>query len=240
MPAGRPVGVARKRQLAGPMDYDEEPPPGSCSPTTGGRSAAERVGMGCEGCAGSLDRGPAVGDRVTGHAWHSDCDRSLQRGPTLFRRVREGYCGREFRIFKFRTMHSAVYAPTDRLVLASRKDDRTFPLSSLLRRTSLDQLPQLFNVLRGDMWLIGPRPQSPLATASEYRHADTVQGNAGRHEIKPGITSSAQINRWWGPTSTIEQRVAHDFYYINNWSPWFDFQLLLMTAIRSFVHQNAF
>jgi lipopolysaccharide/colanic/teichoic acid biosynthesis glycosyltransferase len=90
-------------------------------------------------------------------------------GPALFHQKREGYQGREFDILKFRTMHQTASKPTDRLVLTTEGDSRIFPLGALLRRTSLDELPQLLNVLRGDMWLVGPRPHSPLATAALCR-----------------------------------------------------------------------
>jgi Undecaprenyl-phosphate glucose phosphotransferase len=164
-------------------------------------------------------------------------------GPALFRQKREGYRGREFDILKFRTMHQAASQPADRLVLTTKGDSRIFPLGALLRRTSLDELPQLLNVLRGDMWLVGPRPHSRLATAADLRYADAVRHYAGRHKIKPGITGWAQINGWRGPTQTVEQierRVAHDIYYIDNWSPLFDLKILLMTVVRGFVHHNAF
>lgn len=162
-------------------------------------------------------------------------------GPVFFRQIREGYRGKEFRIFKFRTMHHAPATAT--LILATRDDRRTFPLGALLRKTSLDELPQLLNVLLGDMWLIGPRPHSTLATAADRLYVDAVKRYAGRHKIKPGITGWAQINGWRGPTSTleqIEQRVAHDLYYIENWSLLLDLRILLMTAIKGFVHRNAF
>jgi Undecaprenyl-phosphate glucose phosphotransferase len=170
--------------------------------------------------------------------------RLCSRGPVLFRQIREGYCGREFRIFKFRSMHvSSSEMPSDRLVLTTHQDHRTYPFGAFLRRTSLDELPQLFNVLLGDMWLIGPRPHSPLATAGDACYAEVVSRYGGRHAFKPGITGWAQVNGWRGPTSTveqIEQRVAHDLYYIKNWSPMFDLQIILMTAVRGFVHPNAF
>ncbi len=165
-------------------------------------------------------------------------------GPVFFRQTREGYGGREFRIFKFRTMHATDAAQeANRLRLAVRHDPRVFPLGAFLRRTSLDELPQLFNVLLGDMWFIGPRPHSPLATAADARYADVVRQYSSRHRIKPGITGWAQVNGWRGPTETaeqIEQRVMHDLYYIENWSMLLDLQILMKTGLRGFVHQNAF
>ncbi len=165
-------------------------------------------------------------------------------GPIFSRQVREGYGGREFRIFKFRTVHAADPArATGRIPLAARHDPRIFPLGGFLRRTSLDELPQLFNVLLGDMWFIGPRPHSPLATAPDARHADIVSQYASRHRIKPGITGWAQVNGWGGPTETVEQKssgVTHDLYYVENWSVLLDLQILMRTGLRGFVHQNAF
>jgi polysaccharide biosynthesis protein PslA len=164
-------------------------------------------------------------------------------GPVFFRQVREGYCGREFRIFKFRTMHAEASSPSDGIVLATKGDNRCFPFGALLRRTSLDELPQLLNVLAGDMWLIGPRPHSPLATADGRLYSDAVAQYAARHRIKPGITGWAQVNGWRGPTINSEQireRVVHDLFYIENWSPLLDWRILIKTALHGFAHQNAF
>jgi Undecaprenyl-phosphate glucose phosphotransferase len=164
-------------------------------------------------------------------------------GPVFFRQMREGYCGRQFSIFKFRSMRVDPGQPGDKLVLTTRNDNRTFPLGAWLRKTSLDELPQLFNVLLGDMWLIGPRPHSPLATAADRPYAAAVERYAARHKIKPGITGWAQINGWRGPTNTIEQieqRVNHDLYYIEHWSPLLDMRILMMTVLRGFSHGNAF
>ncbi len=163
-------------------------------------------------------------------------------GSILFRQEREGYNGRAFTIFKFRTMRVAE-SPVGELVLTARRDPRVFPLGALLRKTSLDELPQIFNVLRGDMWLVGPRPHSPLATAAGKRYAVAVQEYMSRFRVKPGITGWAQVNGWRGPTNTIEQiqqRVAYDRYYIENISFWLDLKILLKTSVKGFKHYNAF
>jgi Undecaprenyl-phosphate glucose phosphotransferase len=163
-------------------------------------------------------------------------------GPVLFRQMREGYCGRQFSMLKFRTMR-VDSRPADKLVLTARDDSRVFPLGAWLRKTSMDELPQLINVLRGDMWLIGPRPHSPLATAAGRTYAIAVRRYAARHKIKPGLTGWAQINGWRGPTNTIEQinqRVNHDLYYIDHWSPLLDLRILMMTVLRCFSDRNAF
>jgi Undecaprenyl-phosphate glucose phosphotransferase len=163
-------------------------------------------------------------------------------GPVLFKQQREGYGGRIFTIFKFRTMRPSS-GPTSKLTLTARDDPRVFPVGSLLRKTSLDELPQLINVLRGDMWLVGPRPHSPLATAAGQRYSAAVFGYMARLRVKPGITGWAQVNGWRGPTNTLEQiqqRFTYDLYYIQHLSLWFDLQVLLQTAIRGFVHKNAY
>jgi lipopolysaccharide/colanic/teichoic acid biosynthesis glycosyltransferase len=118
-----------------------------------------------------------------------------------------------------------------------------FPFGALLRKTSLDELPQLLNVIRGDMWLVGPRPHSPLATAAGQRYSAAVSGYMARLRVKPGITGWAQVNGWRGPTNTLEQiqqRLTHDLHYIEHLSLWFDFKILLRTVIMGFVHENAY
>ncbi len=163
-------------------------------------------------------------------------------GPILFRQEREGYNGNKFVIFKFRTMNSAPLE-TNRLILTEKEDSRLFPLGAFLRKTSLDELPQLLNVLRGDMWIVGPRPHSPLATAAGQSYSAAVKHYMARQKVKPGMTGWAQVNGWRGATNTVEQiqqRVVHDLYYIDHWSVWLDFQILLQTAVKGFVHQNAY
>lgn len=165
-------------------------------------------------------------------------------GPVLFRQKRQGYGGREFEILKFRTMRLPERpAEQTGLKLAERGDPRTFAFGAFLRRTSLDELPQLLNVLRGEMWLVGPRPHSPLACAAGRPYAEVVDGYLARHRMKPGITGWAQVNGWRGPTETVEQiaaRVRHDLDYIENWSPLLDLRILCATLLRGFRDKNAF
>jgi Undecaprenyl-phosphate glucose phosphotransferase len=165
-------------------------------------------------------------------------------GPVLFRQVRRGYGGKQFRIFKFRTMHQAAsLGGQNRLTLTRRDDPRIFPVGGWLRRTSLDELPQLFNVILGDMWLVGPRPHSPLAEAAGVIYADAVADYIARYRIKPGITGWAQVNGWRGPTETLEQisrRVQCDLDYIERWSPWFDARIVIATVSGGLKHENAF
>jgi Undecaprenyl-phosphate glucose phosphotransferase len=161
-------------------------------------------------------------------------------GPVFFRQLRVGYRGRMFWIYKFRTMHAADQPHTR---LTQRDDPRIFPFGSILRKLSLDELPQLLNVLLGDMSLVGPRPHMPEARAAGKLYFEAVNEYAGRHRVKPGITGWAQINGWRGPTETLEQierRVEFDIYYIENWTLMFDIVILLRTVLVGFAGKNAF
>lgn len=161
-------------------------------------------------------------------------------GPVLFRQRRIGYKGHEFNIIKFRTMDVTDH-PHIRLTQVN--DPRVFKFGSFLRKTSLDELPQLLNVLKGDMSLVGPRPHMPEARAAGKLYFEAVNEYAGRHRVKPGITGWAQVNGWRGPTETIEQierRVEHDMYYIDNWSLTLDLVILLRTVFVGFFGKNAF
>ena len=147
-------------------------------------------------------------------------------GPVLFRQQRHGWNGRIIEIWKFRTMYQH---PDDQVRQASRHDPRVTPVGRLLRRTSLDELPQLYNVLRGDMALVGPRPHAVL---HNLYYCERIQAYAARHRIKPGITGLAQVNGHRGETETLEkmqQRVAADLAYINRWSFWLDLKILCKT-----------
>ncbi|MFL5251877.1 MAG: exopolysaccharide biosynthesis polyprenyl glycosylphosphotransferase, partial [Rhodopila sp.] len=175
---------------------------------------------------------------ITIAIWLSD------HGPVFFRQKRRGYGGKTFDIIKFRTMRVAESKPDALLLkLTARDDPRIFPVGRFLRKTSLDELPQLLNVLKGDMWLVGPRPHSPYAQAAGVLYARAVQEYAARYRIKPGITGWAQVCGWRGPTETLEQlskRVEHDLYYIENWSFLFDVKILFRTLFCAFGHENAF
>ncbi len=162
------------------------------------------------------------------------------KGPILFRQKRIGYKGQDFNIMKFRTMH----VQTDRNFLLTRRDDpRLFKFGSFMRRLSLDELPQLFNVLRGEMSLVGPRPHMPEARADGRLYFDAVSEYANRQRVKPGITGWAQVNGWRGPTETqeqIERRVECDIYYIDNWSLLLDLIIIFRTILHGFYGRNAF
>ena len=150
-------------------------------------------------------------------------------GPVLFLQTRNGFNGRPFRIVKFRTMH--VLEDGDVIRQATRADSRVTRLGRWLRRANIDELPQLFNVLNSDMSLVGPRPH-PVALNNEYDKL--IATYALRNHVKPGITGWAQVNGYRGETPTtdlMEQRVAHDLWYINNWSMWSDIKILFRTLI---------
>ncbi len=164
-------------------------------------------------------------------------------GPVFFRQERRGFGGHTFDIMKFRTMHVAASMRNPQtLKLTTRNDPRVSSIGRILRKTSLDELPQLLNVLRGDMWLVGPRPHSPFATAGGIIYAKAIRDYPSRYRIKPGITGWAQVCGWRGPTDTLEQlgnRVDHDLYYIENWSIFFDIRILFKTLSCAFGHENA-
>ena len=161
------------------------------------------------------------------------------RGPVLFTQKRYGFNNNEFTVLKFRTMHDAPEADGT-VTQASRNDSRITPVGRFLRRTSLDELPQLINVIRGEMSLVGPRPH---AVAHNEEYAAVINEYLSRHRVKPGITGWAQVNGFRGETATLDlmrQRVQHDLYYIENWSVLFDLRILVMTLFVGFVHRNAY
>ena len=161
--------------------------------------------------------------------------RMTSRGPIFYKQVRMGIDGRTFSILKFRTMPIDAEAKTGE-VWASKSDDRATGLGSVMRRLSLDELPQLFNVLSGEMSLVGPRPERPVFVNQFRRH---VPGYMLRHKVKAGMTGWAQIHGWRGNTS-IEKRIEYDLYYVRHWSLWLDLRILFLTVFRGFVHPNAY
>ena len=163
-------------------------------------------------------------------------------GPIFFRQPREGFNNKPFRVFKFRTMHAHA-AETDAINQAARDDPRVTRVGRFLRRTSLDELAQLFNVLQGDMSLVGPRPHAPSTRAGGRLFSDVVASYAARHKVKPGITGWAQVCGWRGATDTeakLIRRFEHDLFYIENWSIWFDFYILARTIGSLILSKNAF
>ena len=163
-------------------------------------------------------------------------------GPIFFRQPREGFNNHPFRVYKFRSMFDRD-AELDTIVQASRRDPRVSRVGALLRRTSLDELPQLFNVLQGDMSVVGPRPHAASTRAGGRLFSEVVSSYAARHKVKPGITGWAQVCGWRGETDTEDKlikRFEHDLYYIENWSIWFDFYIVARTAVALIIPRNAF
>ncbi len=163
-------------------------------------------------------------------------------GPIFFRQPREGFNNKPFRVYKFRTMYHD-HGQVERIDQASRGDPRVTRIGRLLRRTSLDELPQLFNVLQGDMSLVGPRPHAPSTRAAGRLFPEVVASYAARHKVKPGITGWAQVCGWRGETDTeakLVKRFEHDLYYIENWSLWFDLYILARTVGALILPKNAF
>jgi Undecaprenyl-phosphate glucose phosphotransferase len=159
-------------------------------------------------------------------------------GPVIFRQSRNGFNGRQFVIFKFRTMTVQENGPA--VLQATRDDPRVTAIGRLLRSASIDELPQLLNVLKGDMSLIGPRPH---ALAHDSYFENVLSDYAFRHHVKPGITGWAQCNGARGATPSIEhisERVKLDLWYINNWSLWLDIQILIKTFFEVLRKRNAY
>ncbi|AQX58909.1 UDP-glucose:undecaprenyl-phosphate glucose-1-phosphate transferase [Pseudomonas syringae pv. actinidiae] len=159
-------------------------------------------------------------------------------GPVLFRQRRYGLDGRSIMVWKFRSM--IVQDTAEGVRQATRNDIRVTPLGAFLRRTSLDELPQFFNVLHGEMSIVGPRPH---AVAHNEQYRKQVSGYMLRHKVKPGITGWAQINGWRGETDTLDKmrmRVEFDLEYIEHWSIWLDLKIILLTLLKGFVNKNAF
>lgn len=155
-------------------------------------------------------------------------------GPVLYRQKRMGLDGRTFQMLKFRSMRTDAEDDTGP-VWAARNDGRRTEIGALLRRASLDELPQLVNVLKGEMSLVGPRPERPVFI-EEFRKR--IPRYMLRHKVKAGITGWAQVNGWRGDTS-LEKRIECDLYYIEHWSLLFDLKILWLSLWRGFVHKNA-
>ncbi len=160
------------------------------------------------------------------------------RGPVLFRQTRYGFNNEEFTVLKFRTMRHG--AGGSRMHQATREDSRVTRVGAFLRRTSLDELPQFYNVLRGEMSLVGPRPH---AVPHNEQYAALIGGYLGRHRVKPGMTGWAQVHGLRGETATPELmrlRVEYDIFYIEHWTLWLDLKILVLTLFVGFVNENAY
>lgn len=159
-------------------------------------------------------------------------------GPVIFRQVRYGMDGKPIKVWKFRSM--SVMENGDKVVQATKGDARITPLGRILRSTSLDELPQFINVLKGDMSIVGPRPH---AVAHNEQYRSIIQGYMLRHKVKPGITGWAQINGWRGETDTLEKmekRIEFDLQYIRDWSIWLDLRIVFLTIFKGFISKTAY
>lgn len=160
------------------------------------------------------------------------------KGPVFFRQRRHGSNYKIIEVYKFRTM--SVLEDGDTIRQASKDDKRVTRVGRYLRMTSLDELPQLLNVLAGNMSLVGPRPH---ALAHDDHYSELLEDYASRHRVKPGITGWAQINGFRGEITEpglMEQRVRYDLEYIDNWSIWFDIKVLLLTPLFGFISRKAY
>jgi Undecaprenyl-phosphate glucose phosphotransferase len=164
------------------------------------------------------------------------------KGPALFRQKRLGFNNEVIEVYKFRSMYvDQNDAAAARLV--TKGDPRVTRVGRFIRKTSIDELPQFFNVLRGDLSLVGPRPHAAAAKAQDRLYHEVVDGYFARHRVKPGVTGWAQINGWRGETDNdvkIQMRTEFDLAYIENWSLWFDLKIMLLTPIRLMNTENAY
>lgn len=164
-------------------------------------------------------------------------------GPIFFRQSRHGYNHRPIMVWKFRSMRHEAADPDARRIV-TRDDDRVTRVGRLIRKTSIDELPQLFNVLAGELSLVGPRPHAVTGMSSRQQlFSEIVEGYSGRHKVPPGITGWAQVNGWRGEIDDPEQlrqRFEHDLYYIENWSIWLDLKILAMTPLKLFDTRHAY
>jgi putative colanic acid biosynthesis UDP-glucose lipid carrier transferase len=166
------------------------------------------------------------------------CIKWSSPGPVFFRQPRHGLNGKKFNVYKFRSMK--VHQEHGTITQATQNDPRITRIGQFLRRTSLDELPQFFNVLIGDMSVVGPRPH---ALQHNDMYKDRVELYMLRHRVKPGITGWAQIHGYRGETDTEEKmvkRVQFDLYYIRNWSLWMDLRIIVWTAFRGWTGNNAY
>jgi putative colanic acid biosynthesis UDP-glucose lipid carrier transferase len=160
------------------------------------------------------------------------------KGPVFFKQLRHGWDGRIIRVYKFRTMRQHENELEVRQAQAN--DGRVTLFGKFLRKTSLDELPQFFNVLQGRMSIVGPRPH---AVSHNEFYKDSIKAYMQRHKVKPGITGWAQVNGWRGETEKIEKmekRVEYDLYYIEHWSLAFDLKIIFLTFFRGFIGKNAY
>jgi Undecaprenyl-phosphate glucose phosphotransferase len=164
------------------------------------------------------------------------------KGPVIFKQKRHGFNNELIEVYKFRSMYTDR-SDANASKLVTRNDPRVTRVGRIIRKTSIDELPQFFNVLKGELSVVGPRPHALEAKADSKLYYEAVDGYFARHKVKPGVTGWAQINGWRGETDTVDkimQRVHHDLYYIENWSILLDLYILFMTPIRLLKSENAY
>ena len=156
-------------------------------------------------------------------------------GPVIFSQERVGLHNRPFQMYKFRSM--AVQKPSEeKNAWTTKNDPRVTPVGKFIRKTSIDELPQLWNILKGDMSLVGPRPERPHFV-EKFR--EEIPRYMVKHQVRPGLTGWAQVNGYRGDTS-ITKRIEYDLYYIENWSLGLDFKIIFLTFFKGFVNKNAY
>lgn len=164
------------------------------------------------------------------------------KGPVIFRQKRHGFNNEVIEVYKFRSMYTDQCDPTARNAV-TKDDPRVTRVGRFIRKTSIDELPQFFNALKGDLSLVGPRPHAIEAATRDRLYHEVVDGYFARHRVKPGVTGWAQINGWRGEVDAdekIERRTEFDLYYIENWSLWFDLKILFLTPMRLLNTENAY
>lgn len=164
------------------------------------------------------------------------------KGPIFFKQTRYGFNNEKIGVYKFRSMY-VDQCDAQAVKLVTKGDPRVTRVGAFIRKTSLDELPQLINVLKGELSIVGPRPHAMQAKADGHIYDEVVEGYFARHKVKPGITGWAQINGWRGETDTvdkIERRVEYDLQYIDNWSVFFDLYILAMTPVSLLNTKNAY
>jgi Undecaprenyl-phosphate glucose phosphotransferase len=165
------------------------------------------------------------------------------KGPVIFKQKRHGFNNELIEVYKFRSMYTDM-SDANASKLVTKGDPRVTRVGRIIRKTSIDELPQFFNVLKGDLSVVGPRPHALQAKADNKLYYEAVDGYFARHRVKPGVTGWAQINGWRGETDTVDkimQRVHHDLYYIENWSIFLDLYIVFMTPFSLVAkNENAF
>ena len=156
-------------------------------------------------------------------------------GPLIYRQERVGLHNKTFQMYKFRSMEVQKESE-EKKAWTTKNDPRVTGIGKLMRRTSIDELPQLFNILKGDMSLVGPRPERPFFV-EKFR--EEIPRYMVKHQVRPGLTGWAQVNGYRGDTS-IRKRIEYDLYYIENWTLGFDVKILVLTVFKGFVNKNAY